>query len=151
VPLGRLAAVPALVISNNADAEVLARAKREGIPHAHLSGTTHPDPTRLDGAILDALVGHDVELVVLAGYVKKLGPQTLRRFRNRVLNAERETGVTIHLADGEYDHGRTLGQCRVPVVATDTVDSLSARVLEREHAFLVETLGRIVSGKIALP
>jgi phosphoribosylglycinamide formyltransferase-1 len=174
---GRLAAVPALVISNNADAEVLARAKREGIPHAHLSGTTHPDPTRLDGAILDALVGHDVELVVLAGYVKKLGPQTLRRFPNRVLNVhpallpkfggqgmygrhvheavlaagERETGVTIHLADGEYDHGRILAQCRVPVVATDTVDSLSARVLEREHAFLVETLGRIVSGEIALP
>ena len=71
---GRLAAVPRVVISNNADAEVLTRARRHGIPSCHLSGATHPDPLRLDGAILDALVSHDVELVVLAGYPRKPGP-----------------------------------------------------------------------------
>lgn len=174
---GRLAAVLSVVISNNADAEVLTRARRHGIPSCHLSGATHPDPARLDGAILDALVSHDVELVVLAGYLKKLGPQTLRHFAGRVLNihpallpkfggqgmygrrvheavlaaGERETGVTIHLADDEYDHGRIVAQCRVPVLPGDTVDSLAGRVLELEHTFLVETLAAIVSGAVKLP
>lgn len=174
---GRLAAVLSVVISNNADAEVLTRARRHGIPSCHLSGATHPDPARLDGAILDALVSHDVELVVLAGYLKKLGPQTLRHFAGRVLNihpallpkfggqgmygrrvheavlaaGERETGVTIHLADDEYDHGRIVAQCRVPVPPQDTVESLAERVLDREHTFLVETLAAIVSGAVKLP
>jgi len=174
---GRLAAVPRVVIGNNADAEVLARARRHGIPCCHLSGSTHPDPARLDEAILDALVSHDVELVVLAGYLKKLGPQTLRHFAGRVLNihpallpkfggqgmygrrvheavlaaGERETGVTIHLADDEYDHGRIVAQCRVPVLPHDTVESLAERVLDLEHVFLVETLAAIVSGAVKLP
>jgi phosphoribosylglycinamide formyltransferase 1 len=173
---GRLAAVARVVISNNADAEVLARARRLGIAICHLSGATHPDPERLDAAILDALVGHDVELVVLAGYLKKLGPRTLRHFAGRVLNVhpallprfggrgmygrhvheavlaagERETGVTVHLVDDEYDHGRIVAQCRVPIEAGDTVESLAARVLAREHVFLVDTLARIVTGEVTL-
>ena len=53
---GRLAATPVVVISNNAESEALARARRHGIPHAHLSGTTHPEPGRLDGAIRTTLV-----------------------------------------------------------------------------------------------
>jgi len=62
-----------------------------------------------------------------------------------------ETGVTIHLADDEYDQDRIIAQCRVPVLVGDTVDSLAERVLEREHVFLVETLARIVSGALTLP
>jgi phosphoribosylglycinamide formyltransferase-1 len=174
---GRLHATPAVVISNTRDAEALARAQREGIPHYHLSATTHPDPEALDTAILDALVGHGVEWVLLAGYLKKLGPRTLRAFRGRVLNihpallpkhggqgmygdrvheavlaaGERETGVTIHLVDEEYDHGAIVAQCTVPVVAGDTVASLSRRVVEREHVFLVETLERLASGSLTIP
>jgi phosphoribosylglycinamide formyltransferase-1 len=173
---GRLAAVPRLIVSNNADAEVLVRARAAGIATCHLSSVTHPDPDRLDGAILDALLAHDVELVIMAGYLRKLGPRTLRHFAGRVLNihpallpkfggrgmygrrvheavlaaGERETGVTIHLADEEYDQGRMVAQCRVAVRSDDTVESLAARVLEREHSFLVETLARIVSGEVRL-
>ncbi len=173
---GRLAATPAVVISNNGESEALARARRHGIPHAHLSGVTHPDPAALDAAIRDTLVAHGVELVLLLGYMKKLGPATLRQFTGRVLNThpallprfggqgmfgarvheavlaagERETGVTVHLADGEYDHGRIVAQCRVPVVAGDTVESLAERVQAREREFLVETLAAIVAGTVAL-
>jgi phosphoribosylglycinamide formyltransferase-1 len=83
---GALQATPSVVISNNGDSGALARAKHEGIPHYHLSGKTHPDPGLLDQAILDALIRHRVDIVVLAGYMKKLGPKTLSRFEGRILN-----------------------------------------------------------------
>jgi phosphoribosylglycinamide formyltransferase-1 len=64
---------------------------------------------------------------------------------------ERETGVTIHLVDEEYDHGAIIAQCRIPVMPDDTVSTLGQRVLAHEHRLLVETLERIVSGRLVLP
>jgi phosphoribosylglycinamide formyltransferase-1 len=174
---GYLNAKPCLVISNNSDSEALSRARREGIPACHFSSKTHPEPAQLDRAILSALQQHQVELIVLAGYMKKLGEKTLSAYQGGVINihpallpkyggagmygmhvheaviaaGDRESGVTIHLVDREYDHGSILAQSRVPVLPGDTAESLAARVLEREHTFLVETLKRIVEGEIALP
>ncbi len=174
---GRLHATPRVVISNNGDAEALARARREGLPAYHLSGKTHPDPERLDEAIRDTLASHDVDLVILAGYLKKLGPKTLARYRGRVINVhpallpkyggtgmygdrvheavlasgDQETGITVHVVDEEYDHGPIVAQCRVPVLERDTIVSLSQRVLEREHRFLVEVVDQIATGTLALP
>lgn len=173
---GRLAAKPCVVISNNSGSGALARARQEGIPRYHLSGRTHPDPAQLDAAILDALLRHEVELVILAGYMKKLGPRTLEHYEGRIINihpallprfggqgmygarvheavlsaGEQETGVTIHLVDAEYDTGPIVAQCRVPVLADDTAESLAQRLLKQEHRFLVETIAKIVSGEIAL-
>jgi phosphoribosylglycinamide formyltransferase 1 len=173
---GDLNAVPAVVISNNADARALVRAEREGISHYHLSSATHPSAEDLDRAILDALSRRGVTIVILAGYMKKIGPRVLERFRSRILNihpallpkyggkgmygrnvheavlkaGEKETGVTVHLVDGEYDTGRIVSQCRVPVLPGDTVDTLAGRVLETEHRFFVETLRKIGKGEIRL-
>jgi phosphoribosylglycinamide formyltransferase-1 len=173
---GRLHAEPAVVISNNSDSMALERARREGISWAHLSRVTHPDPAALDEAILSVLQSHGVNLIVLAGYMKKLGPRTLAHYRGRIVNVhpallpryggvgmygahvhravlaagEAETGVTIHLVDEHYDHGRIIAQRRVPVLADDTVDTLAARVLEQEHDLYVETLQRIAAGDIDL-
>jgi phosphoribosylglycinamide formyltransferase 1 len=174
---GQLRATPCVVISNNRDAEALARARREGIAHHHLSRQTHPSPEALDAAILAALERHRAELVVLAGYLRPLGPRTLARYRGRVLNVhpallprhggpgmyglhvhdavlaagERETGVTIHVVDEVYDHGPILAQRRVAVADGDTATTLAARVLPHEHQLLVETLARIISGELTLP
>jgi phosphoribosylglycinamide formyltransferase-1 len=174
---GGLNARPCVVISNNGDSEALARAEREGIPRYHLSPKTHPDPERLDQIIFQTLVEHRTDLVILAGYLKKLGPATLAAYHGRILNihpallpkyggrgmygrnvheavlknGDKETGVTIHLADETYDHGAIIAQCRVPVERNDTVETLSERVLKREHKFLVETLRGIISGEIAIP
>jgi phosphoribosylglycinamide formyltransferase-1 len=174
---GRLNARPVVVISNNGDSESLQKAKQEGIPNYHLSSKTHPDPERLDEEILGVLERHQTDWIVLAGYMKKLGPKVLQKYRGRILNVhpsllpkyggqgmcgeavhaavlaagEKETGVTIHLVDEQYDHGRILAQSPVPVTDGDTVESLSGRVLEREHVFLVETMGRIIRGEIPLP
>jgi phosphoribosylglycinamide formyltransferase 1 len=174
---GLLAAKPCLVISNNSASEALARAQQEGIPACHFSSKTHPDPSQLDQTILSTLQQHQVDLVVLAGFMKRLGAQTLSAYQGRVINihpallpkyggegmygihvhaaviaaGDRETGVTIHLVDREYDHGDILAQTRVPVLKDDTAEILAERVLVREHTFLVETLQRIIAGTIVLP
>ena len=64
---------------------------------------------------------------------------------------ETQTGVTIHLVDEEYDHGSIVAQSIVPVLPTDTPESLAVRVLHREHEFLVEMLVAIQRGEIILP
>ncbi len=174
---GVLPARPCAVISNNRDSEALVRASREGIPAFHFSAKTHPDPEALDRIILHTLRTQQAELIVLAGFMRKLGPKTLAAFRNRILNihpsllpkyggkgmcgravheavlqaGEKMTGVTIHLVDEEYDHGEILAQCRVPVEPLDTVDTLAERVLTIEHEYLVSTLYKIITGELHLP
>jgi phosphoribosylglycinamide formyltransferase-1 len=173
---GVLDAKPAVVISNNGKSGALIKAKREGIPCYHLSTQTHPAPEELDSAILNTLVSNKVDLVVLAGYDRKLDIQTLTYYKGKVINihpsllpkyggtgmygilvhqavlaaGEKETGVSIHLVDKDYDHGATIAQSRVPVLPGDTDEILAERVLEREHSFFVETIGKIISGKINL-
>ncbi|HVN96914.1 MAG TPA: phosphoribosylglycinamide formyltransferase [Syntrophorhabdaceae bacterium] len=174
---GKLEAIPAVVVSNNSDSGAIARARTEGVPHYYLSGKTHPDPVELDQAILDALLRHGVDIVILAGYMKKLGPKTLAHFRGRILNVhpallpkfggagmygihvheaviaagEKESGVTIHLVDEQYDTGPILAQRRVPVMPDDTPETLAARVLTEEHILYSETLQRIATGELSLP
>jgi phosphoribosylglycinamide formyltransferase-1 len=147
------------------------------VPCYHLSNKTHPEPGSLDQAILQTLKCHQADLIILAGYMRKLGARTLTHYRGRIINIhpsllpryggegmyglnvhaailaalEAETGVTIHLVDEEYDQGRIVAQCRMPVREQDTVETLAERVLVREHEFLVSTLIQIVSGEIALP
>lgn len=173
---GRLEAEPCVVISNNSDAMVLDRAMAARVPAFHLSSHIHPDPARLDEAILATLEKHRVNLIVLAGYMKKLGPKTLARYRGRVLNihpallpkyggqgmyghhvheavisaGEKESGATVHVVDAEYDEGPIVAQQKVPVLPDDTSESLAARVLEVEHQLYAATLQRIASGEIQL-
>jgi phosphoribosylglycinamide formyltransferase-1 len=173
---GRLAADLRVVICNNSQAQVLERARDAEIPTCHLSSHTHPSEEALDDAILQTLREHQVNLIVLAGYMRKLGPRTLAHYRDRVLNIhpallpkfggpgmygarvheaviaakEKESGATIHLVTEEYDQGPTVAQSRIPVLPNDTAESLAARVLEVEHALYPETLARIERGEIAL-
>ena len=173
---GSLDAEIRIVISNNSRALALERARRVCVPTAHLSSVTHPDPARLDEAIADILTSHGVELVALAGYMRKLGPKTLRQYRNRILNvhpallpkfggqgmygervhaavlaaSERVSGVSVHLVDEEYDRGPVIAQAEVPVMSNDTPDTLAARVLQQEHLLYPQTIQRIASGQIDL-
>jgi phosphoribosylglycinamide formyltransferase-1 len=174
---GLLQAVPAVIISNNSNSGAIIRAKQEGIPFYHLSQTIHPQPEKLDQAILDSLHKHNVDIVVLAGYMKKLGPKTLASFKGTILNIhpsllpkfggrgmygihvheaviaakEKETGVSVHILEDEYDTGPVIAQAKIPVLPNDTPETLQAKVLELEHSFLPKTLQKIVSGDIILP
>ncbi len=174
---GRLAVEPAVIISNNRDSVVLEFARSQAIPHSWIGGATYETESQRDQAICDELQKHDVALVLLLGYMRKLGPATLGVFRNRILNihpallpkhggqgrfgihvhesvlesGDAETGVSIHLVDDQYDHGQIIAQSKVPVIASDTPATLQARVLQREQEFIVETLSSIAAGEIELP
>ncbi|WP_406230539.1 phosphoribosylglycinamide formyltransferase [Nocardia sp. NBC_01009] len=150
------------VISNNSRSLGLAYARENEIPTRHLSGKTHPDPDQLDDAVRAMFVEHSVELVVTAGYMKKLGPRTLKEFAPRIVNVHpallplfggtqmfgarvhqavldagaKVSGPSVHLVEDEYDTGEVIAQLEVPVLADDTVDTLAARVLAAEHTLL---------------
>lgn len=164
-----------LVISNNSASSALERAREQQIPTAHFSSHTHPHPNRLDDSIVAALREAQADWVLLAGYMKKLGPKTLDTFRNRILNAhpallpkyggigfygrkvheavlasgDRESGATVHLVEGDYDTGPMLSQVRVPVKFDDSVDALEARVKAAERKLVLVTLGELVNRKLA--
>ena len=174
---GTLAAEPCVVISNNSRSGALARAlaRQENIAAYHLSERTHGKA--LGGAILAAMQRHGVEVICLAGYMKKLGAEVLAAYEGRILNIHpsllpkfggqgmygmrvheavlaagaRESGATVHLVDEEYDHGRVLAQEKVPVQAGDTPEALQKRVLAAEHRLYAATLARIAAGEIPIP
>lgn len=174
---GELAADVVIVISNNGSSGALARARAAGVPTRHLSSATHPDPMALDRAIRDALREHAVDLVLLAGYMKKLGPETLAAFDGRIINTHPallpsfggqgmfgmrvheaviragvpRTGVTIHWVEAEYDTGPVIAQAELDVLPGDTPESLASRVQSLERAFLVNVLAEFASGARPLP
>ncbi len=174
---GRLTgAAPAVAVSNNSGSAALTFARENGIAAYHLSDRTHPDAAELDAAIAAALRRHEAGLVILSGYMRKIGPRTLAAYEGRILNihpallpdfggkgmygdrvhaavlAARApvSGATVHLADAEYDHGRTLAQRQVPVLPGDTVETLGARVRAVEGPLYVDVLRGIADGTIRL-
>jgi phosphoribosylglycinamide formyltransferase 1 len=163
----------ALVMSDRAEAAGLDRARGRGIPAEALS---HPD----DGdEWLRLLWRFQIDLVVLAGYVKLVPASVIASYRGRIINIHpallpafggkgmygrrvheavlasgaRESGATVHLVDEVYDHGRVLAQVRVPVLPGDTPQRLAARVLEVEHRLLpAAVLAAAQAGRpVALP
>lgn len=173
---GELAARVVAVVSNNSDSGALRRARAAGAQAIHLSGKTHPDPAALDRAIVDALRSNGVELVMLAGFMKKLGLGLLEHFAGRILNThpallpkfgghgmygmrvheavlaagESKSGPSVHLVEAEYDTGRVLAQAEVPVLAGDTPQTLAARVQERERRLVVAVLAQVAQGELSL-
>lgn len=167
---------PVLVISNNEAPLAFERAGDLGIACFHMSGKTHPGDGEPDRSICNVLKAHDIDLIVLSGYMRKIGPETLKAFHNRILNVhpallpryggqgfygsrvhqavleagDRESGATIHLIDGNYDTGPILVQGRVPVLEGDSAETLAARVAGVEHALFIKALQGITSGDIDL-
>jgi len=163
---GTIAGQVVAVVSNNRDSHALERARTAGIAAYHLSGRTHPDPAALDAAICAVLEDHAADVVVLAGYMKRLGAQTLNRFLGKILNThpallpkfggqgmfglhvhravlaagEITTGASVHVVTEEYDAGPVIAQCEVPVEPGDTPETLAERVQARERKLLVEVL-----------
>jgi phosphoribosylglycinamide formyltransferase-1 len=149
-----------LVASNRADSPALIRAATSSIDIAHFNAAD--DGTEL----LDLLKKHLIDLVVLAGYLKRIPSKVIREYSGRMINIHpallpafggegmygarvhqaviasgaKESGVTVHLVDDEYDRGPIVAQWRVPVEPSDTPDKLAARVLNVEHVVYPRTV-----------
>lgn len=149
-----------LVLSNRADAGGLERARHAGVPAEVLS-----DPADASEWIT-RLGRRDVDLLVLAGYLKLVPPGVVQKYAGRIVNVHpallpafggpgmygkrvheaviasgaTESGPTVHLVDEVYDRGEILAQRRVPLLPGDTPETLAGRVLTAEHALLPEVV-----------
>lgn len=160
-----------VVISNNSNSGALRRARNASVPTAHLSGKTHPRPADLDLAIANLLRDQQTNLVLLAGYMKRLGPITLDAFAGHIINThpsllpryggrglyglrvheavlasgDAETGATVHIVETDYDSGPILAQTRIDVRPDDTAQRLERRVKCCERELLLNTLRTLVT------
>jgi phosphoribosylglycinamide formyltransferase 1 len=168
IKAGRLQAEIAIVISNRADAAGLESARRRGL-NAQLIPSKGRVREEHDAEVVAALKGAQVDLVCLAGYMRLLSPEFVRAFPDQIVNihpsllpafpgmdAQRQaldygvkiTGCTVHFVDEHLDHGAIILQKTVPVLDSDDLHTLSARILEQEHSAYSEAIGLILSGEL---
>lgn len=164
---GQLDATVAVVASNRADAYGLTRARDAGIDAVHVDPRAHSDRDAYDRALVDVLKARNVGLVCLAGFMRLVGRPFLNAFPDRVLNihpsllpsfpgldAQRQalehgvriSGATVHLVTAELDGGPIIRQAAVPVLDTDSVDSLSERILAEEHRIYPAAIADLLDG-----
>jgi phosphoribosylglycinamide formyltransferase-1 len=167
VQQGRLDATIAIVISNNASAAGLERAREAGIETLVLDHRGFASRNEYDRALAEALTARRVSLVCLAGFMRLIGVPMLEAFPDAILNvhpsllpafpgvdAQRQalehgvkiTGATVHLVTSELDAGPIVMQSAVPVVDEDTPDTLAARILIEEHRIYAEAVRTILDG-----
>ncbi|MEI6090900.1 MAG: phosphoribosylglycinamide formyltransferase [bacterium] len=171
---GLLNAEASLLITNNSQSYAMERAKTVGMSAYHLSGKTNPD--NLNSAIIEKLHFHKANIIVLAGYMKKLDDSIIDFVEGRVLNihpallpkfggegmygmnvhnavisaGEKVSGASVHLVNNHYDEGRILNQMKCEVLPDDTPEELAARVLKIEHIIYTDTLIKITIGEIII-
>ncbi|HCS74615.1 MAG TPA: phosphoribosylglycinamide formyltransferase [Clostridiales bacterium] len=163
-----------LVISNRADAYGLVRAQNSGISTCYLNRKKYTDSEAYHQAMLSQLKAHDVEYIVLAGYLYILSPELVGYYRNRIINIHpslipafcgmglygqkvhqavldygaKITGATVHFVDEGADTGPIILQKAVEVLPDDTAESLGNRVLKVEHELLPKAAALLVQDKI---
>jgi phosphoribosylglycinamide formyltransferase 1 len=166
---GRVPADPAVVISNDPQAAGLASAREWGIETAIVDYTAIKPREAHERAVLEVLRRHRVDIVCLAGYMRRLTPLLVGAFPGRILNVHpallpafpgldaqeaalrygvKVAGCTVHLVDEQVDHGPIVLQTAVPVADDDTVATLSARILVQEHALYPKALALLAEGRL---
>ncbi|MCU0900892.1 MAG: phosphoribosylglycinamide formyltransferase [Cypionkella sp.] len=164
-------ATPVLVASNDPAAGGLAKARAMDVPVAAVDHRPFGrDRAGFEAAILRPILVAEPDILCLAGFMRVLTPDFVRRFEGRMLNihpsllpkypglhthqraldaGDTQAGCTVHEVTAELDAGPILGQAIVPVQPGDTAESLAARVLVEEHRLYPETLARFVAGQRA--
>ena len=158
------------VASNRARVAALERARVARVPVAVFELDDYADRAERDGAMADWLASHGVELAVCAGYMHVLTPAFLERFpainvhpsllpafpgahavEDALAARVCETGATVHFLDEGVDTGPVIAQERVPIHATDTAETLHARIREVEHRLLPEAARLFLAGGLRSP
>jgi phosphoribosylglycinamide formyltransferase-1 len=162
IPNARIVAV----VSDVAEARGLARARERGLPAHAVEKKSGESRREHEAKILRILEEAGPDLVCLAGYMRLLSPEFVARYRGRILNihpallpkfpglhaqrraleaGERESGCTVHFVDEGTDTGPIVLQERVPIAPDDTEETLTARILEKEHRAYPEAIARVLA------
>ena len=166
---GKLDAAVVVVLSDNAEAYALERARHHRIASAVVDPQAYPTREAFDAALIAALTAHNVELVCLAGYMRVLTSRFIGHFRHRIMNihpallpsfpglhSQRQalhhgvkfSGCTVHFADEGVDTGPIIIQAVVPVFDDDTEESLAARILKFEHQIYPRAIQLYAEGRL---
>jgi len=159
------------VVSDRKKAAALGFAQERGIPTRIVSLRKGDDRDAWNESLAEAVAALKPNLIVLAGFMRILGPPLLERFRGRIINVHpallpsfaghngpqdaldggvRISGCTVHIVDAGVDTGPILAQAAVPVLANDTADTLHARIQVQEHRLLPRVIHQIAIGAIEL-
>lgn len=165
----RLDAAIRVVISNREDAYGLVRARKHNIPTEVVDHRKFATREGFDQAVVDILKSREVELIILAGFMRLLSPVLVGAFSNRIMNIHpallpafpglhvqrkalefgvRFSGCTVHFVNEECDQGPIIIQAVVPVFADDTEASLSARILKEEHRIYPRAIQLYSEGRL---
>ena len=157
------------MVSDKEDAGAIAWARAQGIECATLPPRAFPDRERYDAALSALVGGYEPDLVLMAGFMRILGPAFVDRFEGRCLNihpsllpkyrglhthrqvleaGDREHGASVHFVTRELDGGPVVIQARVPVRDDDDEATLAARVLEQEHRIYPEAVDWFATGRL---
>ncbi|HEM4281149.1 TPA: phosphoribosylglycinamide formyltransferase [Streptococcus suis] len=154
----------AFVFSDRRNAYVLERAEKLGVPTFAFELKEFADKQAYEEAIIQLLDQHQIDLVVLAGYMKIVGPTLLAQYEGRIINIHpaylpefpgahgiedawnagvAESGVTVHWVDRGVDTGQIIKQVRVPRLTDDTLEAFEARIHEAEYQLYPKVLGEL--------
>jgi phosphoribosylglycinamide formyltransferase 1 len=169
IDAGAVPARIALVVSNNPEAYGLTRAAERGLPTRVVPHGLFSSRDEYDQALLDAVTAAGAQAVVLAGFMRILGPRFVRAFRGRILNIHpallpsfagthgardangygvKISGCTVHFVDEQMDHGPVVIQAAVPALAEDGPEDLAARILALEHRIYPQAVAWLASGRL---
>lgn len=168
---GRITATIYCVISNEADAYGLQRARRAGIPTHILPHTACSDRSLYDAKLANLLDGYQVDLIVLAGFMRILGDKFINKYPQRIINlhpsllpkykgldtharvlkaGDRMHGASVHFVTPELDSGPVIAQASVPVETGDTEETLRQKVSRLEHQVLPRVVDWFAHGRLNL-
>lgn len=159
------------VISNNANAYGLNRAKASGITTGLIDHRDYPDRSSYDAALMSEIDQHQAKLIVLAGFMRILTPEFVNHYKGRLINihpsllplypglnthqraidnGDREAGATVHFVSPEVDKGSIIIQAHVPVLTTDDSTDLADRVLKQEHLIYPKAIQWLAQGRLTV-
>jgi phosphoribosylglycinamide formyltransferase-1 len=168
---GNLKAAVKLLVTDNPEAYAIERAKKHGIEHLVLRPKDFPTKDSYYEKIAEELKARQVELVILAGFMRVVRAPLIEAYRNRIMNIHpallpsfpglhgqrqaadygvRISGCTVHFVDEGMDTGPVIIQAAVPVAPDDTEDSLSERILKLEHRIFPEAIRLFAEGKLCV-
>ena len=170
VKKGSIKANLALLVSDSPKAGAIGRAKRAGVKVEVVKKQDFSSQKDFENKIIEHLDAEKIDLIVLAGFMRLLGPELIRRYKDRILNIHpamlpcfkgahgiedafnygvKVTGVTVHFVD-EMDHGPIILQEAVQIKETDTLESLEARVHKLEHEIYPRAIALFIEGKLEI-